>query len=149
MRENMIPDEINILLCYGGAFLSPKNSERIYWRRIDREAPLEGPNPRFLFCGRNKGRELLPSLTERAWRIFYDRLKEIGVFSWHGDDPSKFYSSETPDYATPHWSLEIAYQGGETFEVSGTMDKRPEWFRDFCGAVSELVGGRPFGEDLL
>jgi len=107
------------------------------------------------WAGRWEGEEthtIKPS-TE-AWTKFWDRLDELGFWSWSGDyqPRGKILDGTSWSVAISAGERAVEAHGCNAYPPSSPRAKRPREigesgsrFDDFCAAVSELLGGHAFG----
>ena len=79
----------------------------------------------------------------------------MGVFEWK----SRLIAGENEDvldWMPPSWNIQITYPD-RAIDIKGPIEELPPHgtgkpgleFRQFCEAVSELIGGHEFGQDIL
>ena len=102
--------------------------------------------------GYEERRQVVLSPSQAQWRRFWQTMDRIEVWAWGSRyEPSQRFEPVEQVRDGTHWSLTLAL-GDRSVQSSGDSrgpgsddldDSKP--FGEFTGAVSRLVGGRPFG----
>lgn len=115
----------------------------------------EGASPVIRYFRQAKGSAEYPAPSDDAWRRFREHLDALGVFGWESR-PIDGEDEEVLDWMPPSWDIQIVYPD-RVIDIKGPIDELPPngtgkpglEFRQFCEAVSELIGGHEFGQDIL
>lgn len=115
----------------------------------------EDASPVIRYFRQAKGSVEYPAPSDDAWRRFRERLDALGVFGWESR-PIDGEDEEVLDWMPPSWDIQIVYPD-RVIDIKGPIDELPPHgtgkpgleFRQLCEAVSELIGGRKFGQDIL
>ena len=132
MKKNNVPSKLHIIVFNRG-----QNWESIDWFKKDTEF-------RLVYMKKRKEHEVLTNPSNEIWERFFNELNNIGVFSWKSTGISSI-PSNLIGLEECLWEIQINYQNGNIFKISGSIYKLPLGFNKFCEAVSRLIG-RPFGE---
>ena len=115
----------------------------------------EDASPVIRYFRQAKGSVEYPAPSDDAWRRFRERLDALGVFGWESR-PIDGEDEEVLDWMPPSWDIQIVYPD-RVIDIKGPIDELPPHgtskpegeFRQFCEAVSELIDGHEFGQDIL
>ena len=144
----MVPDEMYVLFRHRGSVGRFPDSEEVDWVKMDNDYYIGEPGPRFTYKRQGEDVRIFAIPSDEAWQKFMDRLNEIEVFSWKSVTLPKEETEGRIGYVPRIWKIEIKRPGKKTFECKGPIDKLPPNFDKFCEALSELMGGQRFGEDV-
>ena len=124
----------------------PKNlSDKEMFKNYQEEPTIEETFQRL-------GKDLFKEVFEGRFR---ERLDALGVFEWKSR-PIAGENEDVLDWMPPSWNIQITYPD-RAIDIKGPIDELPPHgtskpgveFRQLCEAVSELIGGRKFGQDIL
>ena len=140
-----IPDEMSITLYHTDRIDGFPNYENVYWYRADEDEDGEPIERHLSYFRQLKKNKSCPVPSEKKWQQFLKQLEKIDIYSWKSREIPKIPEGVT-DLEPSIWEVQIIYQDGSKFEVSGPIDELPPRFDEFCKVVSELIG-EPFGTD--
>lgn len=132
-RRTVIP---RIFEVYVGGWAGPFFRVKLNGKNLDYEACARECGDRF------ENVSIEPS--EEAWAAFWDTLERIGAWSWE----RSYFDPDTLDGT--QWEVKIQLgrkrlksDGSNSYPPNGDFDETRE-FRQFCSAISRLLGGKQF-----
>lgn len=154
--ENYKPERVYLCFLLNNSFGHLQDFESLEYDPVG-QAEFGGDNasPVIRYFRQAKGSAEYPAPSDDAWLRFRERIDALGVFEW-GSRPIDGEDEEVLDWMPPSWDIQIVYPD-RAIDIKGPIDElppngtgKPELeFRQFCEAVSELIGGRKFGQDIL
>lgn len=154
--ENYKPERVYLCFWLDNAFGNLQDFESLEYDPVeDAEFWGEDASPVIRYSRQTKGSAEYPIPSDDAWRRFRERINALGVFEWESR-PIDGENEDVLDWMLPSWSIQITYPDRE-INIKGPIDELPPHgaakpgleFRQFCEAVSELIGGHEFGQDIL
>ena len=154
--ENYKPERVYLCFLLDNAFGNLQDFESLEYDPVE-DAAFWGKDvaPVIRYHRQGQAPAEYPVPPENAWRRFRERIDALGVFGWKsrpidGEDEDVF------DWMPPSWNIQITYPD-RAIDIKGPIDELPPHgtgkpgleFRQFCEAVSELIGGHEFGQDIL
>ena len=154
--EDHKPERVYLRFLLNNAFGTFQDFRRVEYNPVeDADFGGEDVSPVIRYFRQAKGAVEYPAPSEDVWRRFRERLDALGVFEWKSR-PIAGEDEDALDWMPPSWNIQITYPD-RAIDIKGPIDELPPHgtskpgveFRQFCEAVSELIGGREFGQDIL
>lgn len=154
--ENYKPERVYLCFLLNNAVGTLQDFESLEYDPV-KHAKFWGNavSPVIRYFRQAKGTTEYPAPSEDAWRRFRERIEALGVFEWEAR-PVVEKDEDVLDWMPPSWSIQITYPD-RAIGIKGPIDELPPHgtskpgveFRQFCEAVSELIDGHKFGQDIL
>ena len=137
----IIPNEMYISIEHDNQKLWYPDYEHVYWHRADKYDNGDFVEEHLRYSERYNIKSACPMPSDEMWQKFIRQLDKIDIYSW--DIENVPVVENITDISPETWEVRIIFQDGSIFEASGSIEKLPPHFDEFCEAVSELIG-RPF-----
>ena len=156
--ENHKPERVYLCFLLNNAFGNLQDFESLEYAPVEDAAfwgDGEDASPIIRYFRQAKGTTEYPAPSEDVWRRFRERIDALGVFEWESR-PIDGEDEDVLDWMPPSWNIQIVYPD-RAIDTKGPIDELPPHgtgkpgleFRQFCEAVSELIDGHEFGQDIL
>ena len=155
-KENYKPKRLYLCFLLNNAFGHFQDFESIEYDPVEDAKFWGGAASSVIkYFRQAKGSVEYPAPSDDAWRRFRERIDALGVLGWESR-PIDGQDEEVLDWMPPSWDIQIVYPD-RVIDIKGPIDELPPHgtgkpgleFRQFCEAVSELIGGHEFGQDIL